>query len=135
MRTITQIDLSPIQAAHMEHRQMTWQNETDALGTARGPNTPSLPEILSRAESLPDDLLFILLAPLITPHKGSRDHHVLLTSSNTAAAVDYIRHVLPLSPFLSLYLFFLSLFNVDWRLTIVDYVVCIWVEDGRDFRR
>ena len=111
------------------HRQMTRPNEPDALGTTRCPTPPSLPEILSQAASLPEDLLFILLAPLVTPHKGSRDHHLLLTSSNTAAAVDYIRHVLPLSPPLS----FLPLFNVDWRLTIVDYVVCIWIEDGCDF--
>jgi hypothetical protein len=56
----------------------------------------SLPRLLALAPSLPEDLLFILLAPLITPHKNSRDHHLLLTSQHPAATADFIRHVTPL---------------------------------------
>jgi hypothetical protein len=58
----------------------------------------SLSTVLSRippqSPPLPEELLVTLLSPLITPHKDSRDHHLLLTSRNTTPTAQYIQNVL-----------------------------------------
>src|ERR1700694_1997693 len=57
----------------------------------------SLPEILSRLppepSQLPTELLVTVLYPLITPHKESRDHHLLITTRSTTPTVRVLRDV------------------------------------------
>jgi hypothetical protein len=64
-----------------------------------GPSSDvSLPAVLSRVPSqsqLPTELLLTVLSPLITPHKESRDHHLLITTQTTTPTVRVIRNVRP----------------------------------------
>jgi len=57
----------------------------------------SLPAILSRIPTqsppLPTELILTLLTPLLTPHKESRDHHLLITSSSPSPTATLIRNV------------------------------------------
>ena len=57
----------------------------------------SLPAILSRIPTqsppLPTELILTLLTPLLTPHKESRDHHLLITSSAPSPTAKLIRNV------------------------------------------
>jgi hypothetical protein len=63
-----------------------------------------LPSILSRIpEQLPEELVFALLAPLITPSKESRDHHLLLKSPSTTSTAQIVHHVRTPSIILILY--------------------------------
>src|SRR5271169_1555668 len=88
----------------------------------------SLPAILSRipAQSppLPTELILTLLTPLLTPHKESRDHHLLITSNSPSPTAKLIRNVhFPSSCFP-------VLMTVDYQFTRFedDRYVC----DGED---
>jgi len=59
-------------------------------------NKISLSTIFSRIppqSQLPEELLLTILMPLITPHKESRDHHLLLTSHKTGPTAQLIHDV------------------------------------------
>src|SRR5271156_837374 len=56
---------------------------TTPPGSSSSRSTPSLSSLLSSLEStslIPESLLLPLLIPLIAPGKGSRDHHIIVTT-------------------------------------------------------
>jgi hypothetical protein len=65
--------------------------------TANDKDAVSLSTVLSRipiqSPPLPEELVLTLLTALITPHKDSRDHHLLITSTEATSTAQYIRDV------------------------------------------
>jgi hypothetical protein len=66
---------------------------TTSITTTTPPPLRSLLTPLPALYSLPPELLFTLLVPLITPHKESRDHHLLVYSPDPAGAASLVRNV------------------------------------------
>ena len=93
------------------------QTTTNRICLNMGDNADiSLSAILSRLPSqspIPEELLLTLLTPLITPHKESRDHHLLINSTKITSTAQFLRNVLNLSTFADLRS--LPMF-LDWKL-------------------
>jgi hypothetical protein len=66
---------------------------TTSITTTTAPSLASILTPLPCLSALPPDLLFTLLAPLVTPHKETRDHHLLIHSPYPSAAASLIRNV------------------------------------------
>ena len=78
----------------------------------------SVSTVLSRiplqSSLLPEELIPMLLTPLITPYKESRDHHLIITSHQISPTAQLIREVSSINPFYCLILMNVVDFRCPW---------------------